>query len=242
MRVKEFFSEIHVINLPGRVDRRQEVEEQLVRQGSGLGTPRVHLFSAVRPTEPGPFPTIGARGCFLSHLGVLEAARQRQLESVLILEDDCNLSSDCIARLHALGTTEFAGQWELFYGGTLSEDACQPSGTGWAALAPELALMGAHFIAVRGPAISGIADYFKAMLARPSGDPAGGPMHVDGAYSWYRREHPAALSVLASPAIAYQRSSRTDVHGTRRFDALPGARHGVAAARRLKNTWSRLTR
>ena len=236
--MKPFFSEIQVINLPSRVDRRREIEEQLVRQGSGLGTPGVELFAAVRPSDPGPFPTIGTRGCFLSHLGVLEAAAQRQLESVLILEDDCNLSGDCRLRLQALAGTEFASRWELLYGGTLTGAAYRPSDTGWIALDPELPLMGSHFIAVRGQAIARITEYFKAMLARPPGDPAGGPMHVDGAYSWYRREHPDALTVLASPPIAYQRSSRTDIHDTRWFDAMPGVRQGVAAARRLKNAWN----
>ena len=36
-------------------------------------------------------------------------------------------------------------------------------------------------------------------------------MDVDGAYSWLRRPNPQFKTYIATPEIAYQRSSRTDI-------------------------------
>lgn len=64
------------INLDRRTDRRSEMEEQLSTMGlSG------ERFSAIQ-TDPGVI------GCAQSHLAVLELARERGWDHVLILEDD----------------------------------------------------------------------------------------------------------------------------------------------------------
>ena len=60
-------------------------------------------------------------------------------------------------------------------------------------------------------------------------------MHVDGAYTWLRRNYPQLTTRLAVPQLAYQRASRTDVHALRWFDRLAGARQLTAAARVLRN-------
>jgi len=88
---------IYVINLPYRTDRRAEIDVQLARAGLSLSHPKVHLFEAVRPDEPGPFPSIGARGCFLSHLGVLKDAAMRGFDKVLVLEDDADFMRALVA-------------------------------------------------------------------------------------------------------------------------------------------------
>jgi hypothetical protein len=73
--------------------------------------------------------------------------------------------------------------------------------------------------------------YLEAMQARPAGDAAGGPMHVDGAYFWFRRAHPHVRAVLATRVLGYQRPSRTDVHAPRWFDRLPGLHRAVELVR-----------
>lgn len=83
---------IYVINLPYRADRRSEMAHQLVRVGLSFDDPQVVLFPAVRPTEPGALPSIGARGCFLSHLGVLRDALKKGARQILVLEDDANFT------------------------------------------------------------------------------------------------------------------------------------------------------
>ena len=79
------------------------------------------------------------------------------------------------------------------------------------------------------------AAYLGAMLERKPGDPLGGPMHVDGAYNWFRRAHAHHIAVAAVPELGYQRASRTDIHDLRWFDRWPGVRAAVAVIRRIRN-------
>ncbi len=71
-----------VINLKDRTDRRREMIEQLERVGWSA-----QFFPAVRPADAGTFPSIGARGCFLSHLALLKQATSGH---ILLMEDDLN--------------------------------------------------------------------------------------------------------------------------------------------------------
>ena len=66
------------INLDRRTDRRAEIEAELIR--IGLSGER---FAAIE-RKPGP----GALGCGLSHLAVLQKAKQEGWPNVLVLEDD----------------------------------------------------------------------------------------------------------------------------------------------------------
>jgi hypothetical protein len=68
--------QIVYINLDRRTDRRSEMEQQL--RDMGLSGER---FSAIQ-TDPGFI------GCAQSHLAVLELARDRGWDNVLVLEDD----------------------------------------------------------------------------------------------------------------------------------------------------------
>jgi glycosyl transferase family 25 len=89
---------IYVINLPDRTDRRQEMERQLTKIGVSFTSPQVTLFPAVRPTDRGEFPSIGSRGCFLSHLGVLRDAAERGFGLILLLEDDVDFTRHFLLR------------------------------------------------------------------------------------------------------------------------------------------------
>ncbi|MEX1060616.1 MAG: glycosyltransferase family 25 protein, partial [Methyloceanibacter sp.] len=61
---------ISIINLEHRTDRRIAMQKQLSRIGW-----QAEFFAAIRPDIAADFPSIGARGCFLSHLAVLKNAR-----------------------------------------------------------------------------------------------------------------------------------------------------------------------
>ena len=225
---------IYIINLASRPDRRQEMADQLATWGLTLQDPGVTLFPAIRPAEAFPFPSVGAQGCFMSHLGVLTEAAQRGYETVLVLEDDCNFTRDCKAKLKSLTSSAVGLDWSIAYGGALRPIE-NVSVEGWTPLLAHQPVMGAHFVVLRRKAILQLRDYLSAMLGRPPGDPKGGPMHVDGAISWFRRDHPEELTLLATPEIAFQRSSKTDIHLPSWKDTVPVVRDAVALLRRLKN-------
>lgn len=228
---------IYIINLAARADRRAEMGEQLERIGLGLQFAKVRLFEAIRPNDAGGFPSVGARGCFMSHLGALRDATAAGFERILILEDDLNFSPDFMDRAPAIMARAAAADCAMFYGGYEIADALAGSGDaiGCTEIPPNVAVRTTHFLGIQAPAIEAAARYLNTMLSREPGHPDGGPMHVDGAYSWFRRANPQWRTFAAVPELGYQRASRTDIHNLRWFDKVPGIRNIVAGLRRTRN-------
>lgn len=232
------FGGVFVINLPQRRDRYAEMQEQLARAGLGWSSPGVHLVPALRPSDDGGFASIGAHGCYMSHVAAIERALALGLDSMLLLEDDCNLVRDFDARFAAVATALARTDWSIFYGGWRLPDG-EPFGPGdagpLASVETRRALWLTHCLAFRGAALRALPSYLRDLASRPSGDAAGGRMHVDGAYTWFRRAHPEFETCAATPPIAFQRASRSDVDALRWRDRLPLFRGAVAAARRWAN-------
>lgn len=224
-----------VINLPGRKDRYREFASQLKNVGSSFGDAKVTIFEGVRPSEAAGFPTLGARGCFLSHLGVLRNALASGQDRVLICEDDLNFSPDIAQLLPSLTRELEREAWSIFYGGYGSPISGEPIAPGVIQSNPADSIICCHIYAVRGPALRDLVSYLDAILLRAPGHQDGGPMHVDGAISRFRSDFPQYVTLAASPPIGFQRSSRTDIHKTRWFDRLPLVRDGVGALRQLAN-------
>jgi len=229
---------VFVINLLSRRDRYLEMGGQLRKVGLGWESSRVTHVAAVRPSGDAGFPSVGAHGCFMSHLSVLEQAINAGLESILILEDDCNFVHDISARMGAVNAALECSDWSLFYGGyhLYGVPAPRPQpGSPILEVAPEQPVWLAHCLALRGQALQALPDYLRAVLSRPPGHADGGRMDVDGAYSWFRRAHPHLKTYIANPQIAYQRSSRTDISELSWRDRLPLVRLLMAAGRKVLN-------
>lgn len=232
--LRALFDRVYVINLPDRVDRRREMTAQLALIGLA-DDPLVRFFPAVRPTDPGDFGSLGERGCFLSHLGALKDAVANGYRSILILEDDVDWTPAALARnarLDALRDTD----WGFLHGGRGHDQAAADGAISLMRLEPERELLLGHFIGLRGDVIAGMVDYLEAMLQRPKGSPDGGPMHVDGAYSWFRRAHPEVAAWVCTPSVARQRSSRSDISvptGWRATRAADWARRVLRPVRAL---------
>lgn len=217
-----------MVNLPARADRRVEVEAELGRYGLSLSHAQVTLFAAIRPEDQGAFPNIGTRGCFMSHLAILEAIAAGDEPAGLILEDDADFTPALAEGMIAAAATE----WDLIYGypgGAEHGDA-----QGMVALTPKTDVLTTHFIAVKRGTAALIVPYFRAMLERPLGDPDGGPMHVDGAYNWFRRAHPQMRAFSLLPEVARQRPSKTDIHTTSWFDRVAALAPALVIVRRIK--------
>jgi hypothetical protein len=231
------FDAIYVINLASRLDRRAQMRTQLRRVEIDPDAPPVVFFDAVRPAEPDGFPTIGARGCFLSHLGVLRDARAAGHRRILVLEDDLDFAADFTRRFARTAPAAERRGWDVWYLGALAVEPAPPDAHAdddLVALPPDSVVLGTHMLAFDAGAIARLVPYLEAMLTRPVGDPAGGPMHVDGAYGWLRRDHPALRTLLATPPLGHQRPSRTDVHALRWFDRLPGVHRAADLLRRAR--------
>jgi glycosyl transferase family 25 len=234
----ETFDRIRIVNLKTRDDRRRETIDQLARLGLTVDGTHIAFHEACRPDSAGAFPSIGARGCYMSHVALLEEAAAAGAGNLLILEDDLDFANDVDTRLpRTLGELRDRA-WSIFYGGY--EGYEEPLGGGLLGLAnPATGVRTTHFVAFTADAVGRAIPYLRAMQARPAGDPAGGPMHVDGAYSWLRRAHPELTTLLATPELGHQRPSRTDIADLKLLDRIPAFREMMTIGRRLKRRFAR---
>lgn len=211
----DHFDQIRIINLAARVDRREEMLGELRRVGLGEGE-RVRFFSACSFADAGTFYSKGARGCYHSHLEILEEAAAAG-QSVLILEDDCDFTP-------SVETFQLPPEWSILYGGY----------TAMSADLDKSDIVGSHFMGFTAEAAQRLVPYLHDILA--SGDHPS----IDGAYVWYRRAHPDVRTAFAVPPLGRQRPSRTDVGELRFFDRLPLSGRVLPWARKVKRRIQRL--
>jgi glycosyl transferase family 25 len=234
----ESFDLIRVINLPDRTDRYKEVTRQLRALGLEWKQGSVEIYAATRPTKLAGFPSLGAHGCFMSHLGVLRDALRRDVESVLILEDDCDVPSSNCAAVGEVALGLKHRDWQFVHLGHIAPIPPPPSGSKPSLVEFPGHLQNLHMYGVHRSALAPLVEYLEGCLVRPPGDPVGGPMHVDGALTMFRAAHPELVTLIAQPSLAGQRSSRSDItFGS--FESVPGLRQAMSVARKLKTALKR---
>lgn len=233
----QVFDAIYLINLPERLDRRRELERELANVGLEANDSKLVWVRAVRPLEAGEFPSIGARGCFLSHLTCLQSAIEQGQRRILILEDDASFPKPRIASLKSAVGELPALSWAIWYGGgnLLHDPGTRSNNTATVPLDCGVGVQTSHCIALQGDAISSVRDFFELILTRPRGHAEAGPMHVDGAYSTWRALNPTSITLVTLPAVCTQRSSRSDISHGQWYDRFPVIRSGVEALRRLRD-------
>lgn len=230
------FDQVRIINLVDRPDRRREMTEQLGLLG-GMA-PNMSFYEAQRPIDAGGFPSLGARGCFQSHLEVLRGARDARAKSLLILEDDLDFTRSGRSLLRTIVPDLFNAPWGMFYGAHVMPDAGR---SGLVRLAAEEPVLTTSFVAFSDDIIDSVVDFLEGILTRPPGSPEFGPMHVDGAYTVFRSLNPQCATLAAFPSLGYQRSSASDVTpGDRWFDKFGGTRFIATLARRGLNLARRM--
>ena len=216
----------YIINLPERTDRRAEMEKQL-----GLAGLDATFFPAIRPDAADGFPSIGARGCFMSHLSVLKAAAG-QRRHLLIMEDDLDFVDDFRCQWSAIAQEIEKKSWSIFYPAHVIDGL--PAGLQEVPAAQ--GIMCTHFLLVHRDALAGLIAGLVGILRRPPGHPDGGLMHVDGAYSTLRFQNPALRTFAYSPALGRQRPSRSDIAGLKFYDRFSALRFGANFYRTLKRS------
>ncbi len=218
MAFLDYFDRGYVINLPERVDRREEMEREL-EAAEMRGHPKIEFFPAIRTPYPGSFPSAAVRGCFMSHLEVLRDAQKRGLSNVLVMEDDLAISPRLRVNETAIVARLRANDWAFAHLGHALEPE-PPRGAPLVPVPSAMPIEKAHFYAVRQPYVDRMVEFLETLLTRPQGDPLGGPMDLDGALSLYRSRHTEAITLVARPNLGSQRSSRSDIHPTK-WDESP---------------------
>jgi len=128
MRYLDFFEDVYYINLDNRIDRKELFENR----SSKVGIEAIR-FPAIQPDEkdcpllessPGDTRRKFKVGCSLSHQGIVKIAKDRNLENVLIFEDDCLFLEEfkekaqlCVNELKNI-------EWDIFYFGGEVNNYC----------------------------------------------------------------------------------------------------------------------
>lgn len=229
--LQQIFDRIYIINLKSRADRRQRIAAEMKRIGAQIDGERIAFFEAIRPDSAGDFPSIGARGCFYSHLGAIRRAEQEAKGAFLILEDDVIFAKDFQKTASPAFRDIAQKPWDIFYGGyaelEIGDGAAFP-------VKAETRIVAAHCVGFKAELASSLADYLEAMASRPPESGEGGPMHVDGAYSWFRKANPHLTTLAAAEPIAYQSASRSDITPGSSLDKIPVIREVAQFARELR--------
>lgn len=248
----EYFDQIYIINLASRQDRLMEMQAEFHRVGIDFNHRKIRVFTAIKPESHEGWPTAGTKGCYLSHLGVLKDAKNHNYERILILEDDVSFTQYFDILMRETITQLKNHPWNIFYGGYRIEDPAQDAivdaykhsqsvAKNLFLSLPETEIFCLHFVALTQPTVTNLVDYLEKIMQKPMGDPTGGRMHVDGAYNWFRKEHPEIATLMSYPQLAVQRSSRTDIHELKWFDELPLFKTATSAVRKIKNQLVQLT-
>lgn len=233
------FDRTFVINLPHRLDRRRHIQAQLGRPGvdasPSLLASRVEFVQAIRPTEADSFRSIGAKGCFLSHLSVLKAAATSALDSVLVLEDDAEFGNDTLLAVASLEAALSHHEWGVVQLGHQGGPPAPVGPAGWNLVPFRGEVTGLHCYAVHRRAVEPLIEHFERQLVGEPGDPVYGPMDADGTvntFSWVRKDVQRHLLV---PSICRQVESRSDIT-TGRWDTVPGTHGFLRLVRRARRT------
>ena len=233
MNLIEMFDRVYIVNLPERSDRRREIKAELQRLGLRVDGQRIRFHRAIRPDDAGQFPSLGARGCFLSHLGILNDAINDDLEKILVIEDDLCIDDRFSQAQEKMSRRLKDEGWWFAYLGHVQPPPEDDAAPRWQASWQPIATT--HFYALNRPVLRPLRDHLQACLSRAPGHPLGSPMHVDGAYSLFRAQHPEALTLIATPSLGGQRSSRSDIYPNKWYDRTSGMQQLAGVLRALKN-------
>ena len=215
MRPFASFDQIRIINLPSRTDRRRQMEGELRRIGLE-GDTRVRFVDGVLVDDKAPFRAPGEKGVFLAHLNILETAAATGA-SVLILEDDVDFTA-------AASNWQVSEGTDIAYGGYYASDPSNLDASN---------IIGAHCMGFSARAAKALAPFLQGLLSHAS------PPPIDGAYVWFRRQEPSFVTHFATPTVADQRPSRSDIAQLGWLDRIALIRGPISLARVLKRKLTR---
>lgn len=235
MELIDFFDHVYVINLPERKDRLEKIKRELIEMNMPLTSEKVEIFPAIRPESAESFPSIGARGCVLSHYNILKQAKERQFNRVLILEDDLALSKYFKENEAKLLEQLQQIDWALVYFGHFLDQDIEIKTEPIVSLKPWVGdIRTTHFYGVNGKILEPLVNFFEEVQKRPAGHPDGGPMQIDGILSTFRKQNPDLITIVTTPSMGLQRGSSSDIT-PKWFDRITPIRKIANTLRKVRN-------
>ena len=229
------FPDVYLINLPERKDRLSSATKELARIGWKIGPGGVQLYPAQKFEDRGPFPNVGCRGTFFSHLACLKRAQQKGQPNVILLEDDISFTSSLPRLTPSILAQLETIEWDFCYLGheQTGEIGHANSRTNEVKLVPYRGhILQAHFLLINGRVLPKLIAHLDRVASGTEGDQEFGPMPVDGAYNIFRR-NPDIYTVIANPKLGWQHPSRSDI-SPRPFDSWPPFKSLTSAIRHIR--------
>lgn len=111
--LQKYFDNIYVINLDKREDRWEHVQSELGKYDiEAERVSAVNGFKHPKRKEVNVNP--GALGCSLSHIGVLEDAKENRYDSILVFEDDIVFERNFDRRFEDY-YSQLPDDWKMLY-------------------------------------------------------------------------------------------------------------------------------
>ncbi|HEX8312967.1 MAG TPA: hypothetical protein VF614_16705 [Chthoniobacteraceae bacterium] len=184
------------INLQSRPNRWQRMEQQC----AAAGLAGVERLAGIRPHRRAGWPTIGRRGCWLSHLAAARRAEELGSELTLILEDDVAFHPhfpELFPRL--VQELQASPAWDICHLG--AHGSRRPAGAMFATIANPV-LQHARVVHRRAlPRIIAALEQTPSRTAPPDA------WHSD---IWLGMKE-SLVQVCADPELAWQQAGRSDV-------------------------------
>ncbi len=209
MSIFDAFEYVKIINLEKRPDRKLQIQKEIQLLEPSGNTP-ISFYKAFEAKSADGFPSIGAHGCFKSHLGVLKEALKKNVASVLVIEDDLAFTQRLIKhqKIVEKEIASLENKWDILYLG----HPVQQKRTNVISIQPcNIFFQQIHFIAFNKSILPQLIDYYEKILERPPGHPLGGPMHVDGALAHFRKDTPNCRTFMFTPSLGFQRPSFSNI-------------------------------
>lgn len=219
----------YCISLASQAQRRAFCAKQFASEGVEVG-----FVDGIIPDDKARFPSLGARGCFLSHLKILESAVADPsiggARYVTIFEDDVLLPRSFASIVSTVMRQLRGLDWHIFYWGTDNQPPLTPvpGREPLATIAPEQTIIGKQAYTIRLDTVPALIDYLRRGEQQPL------PGYSDGMYHEFRMKNglPAHTHTLQPARQASFASNITP----RSFN---WARHPLRAIKRQIQAWTR---
>jgi glycosyl transferase, family 25 len=206
----DYFGRVSIIHLPERVDRLDALTSELADVGLDIDDPKVEIPIAPTPSDANGFASRGVYGNFLSHLSIIEKAHADGLESVLVLEDDAIFSKAFNRSQVKIAQCLSENTWDQVFLGHSVADRLPFAPSGLVQFTGDF--FWAHCYAVHRRIMAPLIDYMRTTIECDTGNPLGGKMYIDGAYTLFRRLNPSTICLLSSPRLSIQRGSPSNLN------------------------------
>src|SRR5262249_11490801 len=153
---------------------------------------KVQVPYAPKPEDANGFASRGVYGSYLSHFNILKDALRDGIRTVWILEDDATFSHRMVRDQARIAEFLERDPWDMcFFGHSLHRELeGMPKGL----IHHTAGFRWAHCYAIHSRVLPRLIAYLEENMNNPPGDPRGGKMYIDPAYSFFRKFNPDVVS------------------------------------------------